>query len=52
MANRSALEKTPQSFLEIHLRLPAEHLTGACDVGLTHLRIVHGTGFEHDLGAP
>src|SRR5690606_1096100 len=31
-----------QPLAELHLRLPAQHLAGAGNVGLAHLRIVHG----------
>src|SRR5581483_11596126 len=38
-----------QPFLEIDLRLPAEHLAGARDVRPAYLRIVDGERFKDDL---
>src|SRR4029078_10887092 len=39
-----------QALVELDLGLPAEHLAGARDVGLAHLRVVDGEGLEDDLG--
>src|SRR2546423_14551831 len=42
-------QHSAQPFFQWNFRLPAEHLAGARDVGLTHLRVVDGECFEHDL---
>ena len=38
-----------EAVLQLDVRLPAEQLLGAGDVGLPHLRIVHGKRLEDDL---
>src|SRR5882724_3305924 len=42
-------QQSAQPFFEWNFRLPAEYLAGACDVGLTHLRVVDRECFEHDF---
>src|SRR5215218_1579203 len=42
-------EHAAKAVLELDLGLPTEQLAGACDVGLTHLRIVDWQRREHDL---
>src|SRR6476661_8314692 len=55
--NRSDTDRLPpvgrqhpaQSLLQLDLRLPAEHLPGAGDVGLAHLGVVDRQRLEDDL---
>src|SRR5439155_21989422 len=42
-------QQSAQPLFEWNFRFPAEHLAGARDVGLTHLRVVDRECFEHDL---
>src|SRR5690242_19255785 len=42
-------EHSPQAFFELDLGLPVEHLAGAGDVGLAHLRVVDRQRLENDL---
>src|SRR5919109_4567224 len=44
-----ARQHPPQPLLELHFRLPAQHLPGAGDLGLANLRIVHGQCLVDDL---
>src|SRR5919197_2529615 len=44
-----ARQQPPEPLLELHFRLPAQHLPGAGDVGLANLWIVHGQRLVHDL---
>src|SRR5207244_13368984 len=43
------VDEPPQPVLERYLRLPAEHLAGAGDVRLAHLRVVDRQRLEDDL---
>src|SRR5256885_13756289 len=42
-------QQSTQPCFQWSFRLPAEHLTGARDVRLAHLRVVDGECFEHDF---
>src|SRR5436305_15006980 len=42
-------QQSAQALFQWYFRLPAEHLPGARDVGLAHLRVVDGECLEHDL---
>src|SRR6187431_480095 len=42
-------EEALEALVQLDLGLPAQHLLGARDVGLTHLRVVDGQRLEDDL---
>src|SRR5687767_8754493 len=49
LSGTEGFDRAPEAVFELHLRLPAEHLARARDVGLAHVRVVDREGLEDDL---